>query len=95
MMKLLKVLAIGLWLSFCLSTSEAFSTGNGPRRTRQQGIMPTILVHGGAGDIDEDMVIRKFNGTKAAVRQGYQVLMDGGSVMDAVMETIKVGIDQV
>ena len=54
--------------------------------------LPTILVHGGAGDVDGPYVALKNNGTKAAVRVGYQVLQEGGSPMEAVVAAIKVRI---
>ncbi|CAH0750771.1 unnamed protein product [Diatraea saccharalis] len=45
---------------------------------------PIIIVHGGAGDIPDSRVQGKLIGTKAAVIQGYEVLLKSGSALDAV-----------
>ena len=52
--------------------------------------LPIIVVHGGAGSIGPEDEINKNNGTKAAIRTGYQVLMEGGTPMEAVVAAIKV-----
>ena len=57
----------------------------------KQGFQPTILVHGGAGDIAN--ATGKYNGTKAAVRAAYSVLYyQGGTAMDAVIAAIRVSV---
>ena len=38
----------------------------------------TILVHGGAGDVDESTWEHKYNASKAAVRAVYDDLVSGG-----------------
>lgn len=49
-----------------------------------------MLVHGGAGDIPDSRVQLKFVGCKAAAKEGYKVLKNGGSVVDAVEAAVKV-----
>lgn len=62
-----------------------------PRTVLGQGpVLPTIVVHGGAGSIDPETEILKNNGTKAAVRVGYRVLSEGGTPMEAVLAAIRV-----
>ena len=51
---------------------------------------PLLLVHGGAGTIPPEWEEPKHRGMKAAVRAGYKVLEDTGSVLDAVEAAIKV-----
>ena len=49
-----------------------------------------MVLHGGAGTIDAETVEKKYNGTKAAARAAYEVLVDqGGSALDAVVACIK------
>ena len=62
------------------------------RSASPKATLPTILVHGGAGDVTGPYVELKNNGTKAAVRRGYQVLQEGGSPLEAVVAAIKVRI---
>lgn len=45
---------------------------------------PIIIVHGGAGDIPTSRVKGKLDGTKVAVKEGYEKLVNGGSALDAV-----------
>ncbi|XP_076049406.1 isoaspartyl peptidase/L-asparaginase [Oratosquilla oratoria] len=45
---------------------------------------PVVVVHGGAWAIPEKLWKRSIAGVKAAAIQGYQVLENGGSVVDAV-----------
>jgi len=52
-------------------------------------VEPVVLVHGGAGDIPDSRDNGKHRGTKMAVRLGYNVLLNGGSAIDAVEEAIK------
>ncbi|KAL3274415.1 hypothetical protein HHI36_015806 [Cryptolaemus montrouzieri] len=51
---------------------------------------PTVLVHGGAGNIPEYLVSRKLNCVKNAALAGYKVLKEGGSSEAAVEAAIKV-----
>lgn len=45
---------------------------------------PIIIVHGGAGDIPDSRVKGKLDGMKVAVTAGHEILMKGGSALDAV-----------
>lgn len=53
-------------------------------------IEPIVLVHGGAGNIPDDRVLGKINGVKLAAKEGYKSLVNGGSVLDAVENAIRV-----
>ncbi|XP_055615080.1 isoaspartyl peptidase/L-asparaginase-like [Toxorhynchites rutilus septentrionalis] len=53
-------------------------------------IQPVVLVHGGAGTISDERIPGKYRGSKLAARVGYRVLMNNGTVMDAVVEAVKV-----
>lgn len=53
-------------------------------------IEPIVLVHGGAGNITKDRILGKINGVKAATKEGYNVLKNGGSVLDAVEAAVKI-----
>lgn len=55
-----------------------------------EAIEPIVLVHGGAGTISEDRIPGKYRGSKLAVRVGYRVLMNNGSVLDAVEEAVRI-----
>ncbi len=50
--------------------------------------MISIVVHGGAWDIPDDMVDLHKNGVRHAVKAGWQVLSKGGSAVDAVEAAI-------
>ena len=45
---------------------------------------PCIIVHGGAGDIDDFIIIEKMTACKKAAVNGYKKLMNGGTSVDAV-----------
>lgn len=45
---------------------------------------PTIIVHGGAGDIPTSRVKGKLDGSKLSVKVGYEKLLNGESALDAV-----------
>lgn len=45
---------------------------------------PILIVHGGAGDIPQSRVQGKLDGVRKAVREGYRVLVNNGSALDAV-----------
>ncbi len=49
---------------------------------------PTIIVHGGAWDIPDDQVAPHIAGCRAAAERGREVLMNGGSALDAVEESV-------
>lgn len=50
--------------------------------------MISIVVHGGAWDIPDDMVEAHRDGVERALRVGYAVLSDGGTSIDAVEAAI-------
>ncbi|XP_052759331.1 probable isoaspartyl peptidase/L-asparaginase CG7860 [Galleria mellonella] len=45
---------------------------------------PIIIVHGGAGDVPDSRVKGKLDGSKKAVIAGHEILVRGGSALDAV-----------
>ena len=51
---------------------------------------PSIIVHGGAGDIPDEMQEAHRTGTRRAAEAGWAVLSAGGSAMDAVEAAIVV-----
>jgi beta-aspartyl-peptidase (threonine type) len=53
-------------------------------------IQPVLIVHGGAGDIADDRVEGKYDGMKAAVRQGYKVLLEEDDPLTAVEQAVNV-----
>ncbi len=53
---------------------------------------PTIIVHGGAGDIPEEALPGRLEGCKQAARDGWEVLGRGGSALDAV-ETAVIALE--
>lgn len=50
---------------------------------------PIVLVHGGAGDIPDSRVNGKISGVKEAAKIGYNLLKNGGTVVDAVEAAVK------
>lgn len=48
-----------------------------------------VIVHGGAGDIPDSRADGKIRGTKLAARLGYDKLLSGGSVIDAVEVAVR------
>uniref|UniRef100_W8BT12 Putative isoaspartyl peptidase/L-asparaginase GA20639 n=1 Tax=Ceratitis capitata TaxID=7213 RepID=W8BT12_CERCA len=50
---------------------------------------PIVLVHGGAGNINDAQVPVALYGVKTAARVGYETLKCGGSVLDAVQEAVR------
>jgi beta-aspartyl-peptidase (threonine type) len=51
---------------------------------------PTIIVHGGAGSIRDGSLAETLDGCKAAVLEGWQVLQQGGTALDAAEATVVV-----
>jgi len=51
---------------------------------------PTLIVHGGAWNIPDDMVEDHLRGVRAAVATGWSVLERGGNALDAVEEAVVV-----
>uniref|UniRef100_A0A1A9VRR3 Uncharacterized protein n=1 Tax=Glossina austeni TaxID=7395 RepID=A0A1A9VRR3_GLOAU len=52
-------------------------------------IVPTVLVHGGAGKIAEDAIPSKLSGVKMAAHVGYETLLSTGDVVSAVEEAVR------
>jgi beta-aspartyl-peptidase (threonine type) len=50
----------------------------------------TLIVHGGAWNIPDDMVEDHLRGVRAAIAAGWSVLQRGGSALDAVEEAVVV-----
>jgi beta-aspartyl-peptidase (threonine type) len=53
-------------------------------------MQPSIIVHGGAGDIPLDLLEAHREGTRRAATAGWEVLAAGGSAMDAAEAAIVV-----
>lgn len=53
-------------------------------------IQPLLIVHGGAGNIPDSRIPGKFEGVQKAAKEGYKVLNETGSVIDAVVAAVKV-----
>jgi beta-aspartyl-peptidase (threonine type) len=49
---------------------------------------PTLVVHGGAWAIPDDMVEAHLNGVRNAMSAGWRLLQAGGSALDAVEEAV-------
>ncbi|CAG0941542.1 beta-aspartyl-peptidase (threonine type) [Anaerolineae bacterium] len=47
-----------------------------------------LIVHGGAGDITDDQVQAHRHGVASAARQGWKILLAGGTALDAVQAAI-------
>ncbi|XP_068631767.1 probable isoaspartyl peptidase/L-asparaginase CG7860 [Battus philenor] len=47
-------------------------------------IKPILIVHGGAGDIPDSRIQGKLDGVRLAVREGYKLLLQNGTALDAV-----------
>ena len=53
-------------------------------------IEPVVLVHGGAGDIPDSRVEPKLVGVRRSAKLGYEILRNGGTVIDAVQAAVQV-----
>ena len=53
------------------------------------GVTPAIIVHGGAGDIEDERRDRCVSGCEAAVQAGWARLEAGGSALDAVEAAVR------
>ncbi|KAI5616253.1 isoaspartyl peptidase/L-asparaginase [Silurus asotus] len=51
-------------------------------------MLPVVVVHGGAGQIPNERAEASCAGVREAARKGYEILMSGGSAMDAVVEAV-------
>lgn len=47
-----------------------------------------LIIHGGAGDITDDQVQAHRHGVASAARQGWKILLAGGTALDAVQAAI-------
>lgn len=45
---------------------------------------PAIIVHGGAGPVKDDSLPARLEGCEAAAREGWRILEQGGTALDAV-----------
>lgn len=52
-------------------------------------MQPIVLVHGGAGEIPDHRVAVKLEGVKKSAQIGYDILVKGGSVVDAVEAAVR------
>jgi beta-aspartyl-peptidase (threonine type) len=52
--------------------------------TKSHEIEPVVIVHGGAGTISNTSAPGMLGGVRLAVKVGYHVLEETGSVLDAV-----------
>jgi beta-aspartyl-peptidase (threonine type) len=50
---------------------------------------PSIVVHGGAGAVEDERRARVIAGCEAAVERGWQLLARGGSALDAVEAAVR------
>lgn len=48
-----------------------------------------IIVHGGAGDITDVRIPGKLSGVCKSVKEGYNILQNGGSALDAVESAVR------
>ncbi|XP_024153106.1 isoaspartyl peptidase/L-asparaginase isoform X2 [Oryzias melastigma] len=55
---------------------------------RGAGMMPVVVVHGGAVQVPEERAEITISGVCSAARSGYLVLEEGGSSLDAVVEAV-------
>ena len=47
-------------------------------------LLPSIVIHGGAWAIPDKLAEKSTEGVKTAAKIGYEILMNGGSAVDAV-----------
>ncbi|MEM3578733.1 MAG: isoaspartyl peptidase/L-asparaginase [Candidatus Bathyarchaeia archaeon] len=55
---------------------------------------PVIVVHGGAGNWHPERVNPGIEGVKKAAKMGFDVMLNGGSALDAVVEAVAVLEDE-
>ncbi|KAK4874841.1 hypothetical protein RN001_014201 [Aquatica leii] len=55
---------------------------------------PIILVHGGAGDVPASKVALKLSGCKKAVIEGFKLMKNGGTALDAVEAAVRIMEDE-
>ena len=59
-----------------------------------RGKKPTIVVHGGAGSWQPERSQDGLRGVKEAAKTGFDILKDGGSAVDSVVEAVAVMEDK-
>lgn len=52
--------------------------------------MLSLIVHGGAWNIPDDLIQAHYNGVKRAMERGWSVLRSGGNAVDAVEQVIRI-----
>lgn len=52
--------------------------------------LPAIIVHGGAGPVNDDSLAPRLEGCKAAAMAGWKVLEEGGAALDAAEAAVVV-----
>ncbi|RLC42809.1 MAG: hypothetical protein DRH49_03055 [Candidatus Coatesbacteria bacterium] len=52
-------------------------------------IKPTIIVHGGASNLPDELVTPYYDGVLSAVKMGADALKSGGSALDAVETAVR------
>ncbi|MCS7124365.1 MAG: isoaspartyl peptidase/L-asparaginase [Candidatus Bathyarchaeota archaeon] len=57
-------------------------------------LKPVIVVHGGAGNWHPERVNPGIEGVKKAAKTGFDVMLNGGSALDAVVEAVAVLEDE-
>ncbi|MEM2263156.1 MAG: isoaspartyl peptidase/L-asparaginase, partial [Candidatus Bathyarchaeia archaeon] len=58
------------------------------------GRKPVIVVHGGAGNWHPERVNPGIEGVKKAAKTGFDIMLNGGSALDAVVEAVAVMEDE-
>lgn len=54
-------------------------------------MLPALVIHGGAGDVDDERALAKLKGVQIAARAGWRILnQPGGSALDAVEAAVRV-----
>jgi L-asparaginase / beta-aspartyl-peptidase len=53
-------------------------------------MLPALVIHGGAGDVDDERALAKLKGVQIAARAGWRILsQQGGSALDAVEAAVR------
>lgn len=53
-------------------------------------MLPALVIHGGAGDVDDERALAKLKGVQIAARAGWQILSQpDGSALDAVEAAVR------
>ena len=50
---------------------------------------PVIVIHGGAWSVPDSLAEASREGVRRAAREGYRVLRQGGTALDAVTQAVK------